>query len=163
MKTTLRILSLSVILVLFSLTAISQRHQGAGQHMEKFRSMKIAYFTDNLDLTAKEAETFWPIYYDFEKKKSELMKGRQMKSREFVEKADELSDQEVEEIVDQQFEIRKKELQLDIEFKNELKKILPSKKVMNFYITEVKFREYMLRRIREERGDSNRKGKQQLP
>jgi hypothetical protein len=41
-------------------------------------------------------------------------------------------------------------------FHEDLKKILPPKKVMRFYITEIQFREYMLRKIRDERGGGNR-------
>ncbi len=118
--------------------------------------MKIAYFTENIDLTPGEAEKFWPLYNQHEQKKDELWKSLRMNSREFSQKAEELTETEAEEIIDNHMEIRQKELQVDMDFHSELKKILPAKKIMKFYITEVRFREYMLQRIREERGGPQR-------
>ena len=153
MRTTSRVLFLLVLLALFSQVTLAQRHRGGRElHRERFRSMRIAFFTEKLELTTEEAEKFWPLYNEFEKNREELIKNSRMRSREFSLQAEELSDQEAEEIINQHIETRKKELQLDIEFHNELKKILPPKKIMQLYITEVQFREYMLRRIRDERG-----------
>ncbi len=154
MRTTSRILFLFVLLALFSQATLAQGRHGRELHRERFRSMRIAFFTEKLELTPEEAEKFWPLFNEFEKNREELIRNSRMRSREFSLQAEELSDQEAEEIINQHIETRKKELQLDIEFHNELKKILPPKKIMQLYITEVQFREYMLRRIRDERGRS---------
>jgi hypothetical protein len=124
--------------------------------MEQYRSMRIAYFTENLELTPEEAEKFWPLYNQHEKNKEEIMHERRIRSREFRQQAPEISEEEAQEIIDRHIEARKKEHTLDIKFHEELTKILPAKKIMQFYITEVKFREYMLRKIREERGHGSR-------
>lgn len=125
--------------------------------------MKIAYFTENLELTPEEAEKFWPLYNAHDKKKHELRREIRMNSRQFSQQAEQLSEQEVEGIIDKLIEIRQKDLQLDIEFHKELKKILPPKKIMELYITEVHFREYMLRQIREDRSGSKRRREEQFP
>ena len=125
--------------------------------------MKIAYFTDNLDLTQEEAEKFWPLYNKHEQQKSELSGKRRMRSRKFSEEAEQLSEEEAEQIIDRQIEIRQEELKLDMEFHNDLKQILPAKKIMNLYITEIRFREHMLRQISEDRGDSNRRHEREFP
>ena len=39
---------------------------------EKFKAEKIAYITNALSLTPKEAEVFWPVYNEFEGKKWRL-------------------------------------------------------------------------------------------
>lgn len=118
--------------------------------------MKIAYFTENLELTPEEAEKFWPLYNAHEQQRDELRRETRKSSRKYTEQAGELSEQETEAIVDRIMEIRKEELELDIKFHEELKKILPASKVMKLYMTEVQFREYMLRRIREDRGGHGR-------
>ena len=119
--------------------------------------MKIAYYTENLELTPEEAEKFWPLYNEYDNKKHELRRENRTNSRQFSQQAEQLSDQEVEEIMDRMIENRKKDLQLDIEFHDNLKTILPPKKIMKLYITEIRFREYMLKKIREERSESKRK------
>jgi hypothetical protein len=118
--------------------------------------MKIAYFTDNLDLSPEEAEKFWPAYNEFEKNREELMRSRRTRSKEFRQNYEQLSDAEAEKLVDQHIEFRKKEVKLEEEFHEKLKNTLPPKKVMKFYITEVQFREHMLRQIRDERRGSGR-------
>ncbi len=156
MKSTSSKWFLFILMTFFSLSAAAQQPQRHAEKMERYRSMKIAYFTENLQLTPEEAEKFWPLYNQLEQEKDQLRKNRRMRSREFSKQAEELTEEEAEEIIDNHMEIRQKEIQLDLEFHNELKKILPAKKIMEFYITEVQFREYMLQRIREERGEPHR-------
>ena len=125
--------------------------------------MKIAYFTENLDLTPQEAEKFWPLYNEYQKIKGELYRSKGLRSRGFAQKMDEISEKEAEEIIDKHMEVKKNELTLDIKFHEDLKKVLPAKKVMKVYITEVQFREYMLKHIREEHGGGKSKSGRQDP
>jgi hypothetical protein len=151
------------MLIILSLFARGQQTDDHQKRMEEYRAMKIAYFTENLGLTPQEAEKFWPLYNKYEQDKAELRKNRIDRSHEFAEKADQMSEEEAEEIVNKHIENRKKELQLEIQFNADLKKILPAKKIMKLYITEVQFREYMLRQIREHRGDPDRKKDREDP
>jgi hypothetical protein len=151
------------MLIMLSLFARGQQTDDHQKRMEEYRAMKIAYFTENLGLTPQEAEKFWPLYNKYEQDKAELRKNRIDRSHEFAEKADQMSEEEAEEIVNKHIENRKKELQLEIQFNADLKKILPAKKIMKLYITEVQFREYMLRQIREHRGDPDRKKDREDP
>ncbi len=151
------------ILVALCFSASGQKPSGHGQKMEYYRSMKIAYFTENLALTPEEAEKFWPVYNRHERDKAELRKDRNIRSREFSERADQLTEEEAEGIIDRHMENQQKELQLDMDFHSELKKILPAKKIMKLYITEVRFREHMLRQIREHRDRPDRGYGKQIP
>ena len=163
MKSIQRIILFSALLVFFILSAMSQPPGDHEKRMEKYRSMKIAYFTDNLDFTPEEAEKFWPLYNKYEKDERELRRMHHTMVEEFSEQPDELSVQEVQKILDRHILIMEQEMQLEIKFYNELQEVLPAKKVMKFYITENEFRRYMLRRIREERGKGNRKGEGPIP
>jgi Spy/CpxP family protein refolding chaperone len=156
MKPAIKISMLFSILVLFCLSAAGQGQEGHKQKMERYRSMKIAYFTENLELMPDEAEKFWPLYNAHEQKREELRRETRKSTRQYTEQAGELSEEETEAIVDRIVEIRKEELELDVKFHEDLKNILPASKVMKLYMTEVQFREYMLRRIREDRGGHGR-------
>jgi Spy/CpxP family protein refolding chaperone len=143
----------TLIFLLCNLTLAlnAQERKGRQEHMEKFRSMKIAYFTENLELTPEEAEKFWPLYNDFDSKKREVSRHRHRGPRNMDEQLENMTDQEAEKMADDMIISRKKEVELDEAFHNDLKKIFPPKKVMKYYITEYRFREYMLRKIRDER------------
>jgi hypothetical protein len=150
-------------LMLLCLSASGQRPGDHEKRMEEYRAMKIAYFTENLGLTPQEAEKFWPLYNQYEQEKDKLRRNRMVRSKEFAEKADQLSEKEAEEIIDKYIENRQKELDLDVQFNADLKTILPARKIMKLYITEVQFREYMLRQIREHRDEPDKKREKQIP
>mgnify|MGYP001098974439 CR=1 FL=1 len=164
MKYTVRIFTLILMLCNLTLALNAQERKGREEHIEKFRSMKIAFFTERLELTPGEAEIFWPAYNEYEKEKQEISRYRHFRPRNIDERLETMTDQEAEEIVDEIIKARQKEVQLATAFHEDLKKILPPKKVMRFYITEIQFREYMLRKIRDEhRGGSMGKGKNPPP
>ena len=164
MKYTVRILTLILILCNLTLVLNAQERKGREEHIEKFRSMKIAFFTEKLELTPDEAEKFWPLYNDFENKKQEVSKNRHRRPRFMDEQLENMTDQEAEKMADDMIKSRKKEVELAEAFHEDLKEIFPPKKVMKFYITEHQFREYMLRKIRDDhRGGSGEKGKNPPP
>ena len=157
MKYTVRILTLILMLCNLTLALNAQERKGREEYIEKFRSMKIAFFTERLELTPGEAEIFWPAYNEYEKEKREISRHRHFRHRNIDEQLENMTDEEAEKKVDEMMEGRKKEVQLSTAFHEDLKKIFPPKKVMRFYITEIQFREYMLRKIRDERGGGPRK------
>ena len=69
-KTTFAFMLLISVPVLF--INAQDRRERDPERREKFNSMKIAYFTEELELTSAEAEKFWPVYNEYEKKKSAL-------------------------------------------------------------------------------------------
>mgnify|MGYP005615414997 CR=1 FL=1 len=58
-----------IIFLLVSSLSFSQDHR---EKREKVKALKVAYITEQLELTSDEAEKFWPIYNTFEDKQSEL-------------------------------------------------------------------------------------------
>ena len=163
MKPASRTFILLSILVFFCLSATGQGRENHKEKIEKYRSMKIAYFTDNIEFAPDEAEKFWPLYNAHDQKQDELRREIRRSSRQYSQQAEDLSEQETEVIIDRIIEIRKEELELDMKFHQELKQILPASKIMKLYITEVQFREYMLKRIREDRGGPGRSQGSKLP
>jgi hypothetical protein len=140
----------------------AQANKDRQEQIEKFRAMKIAFFTERLELTPGEAELFWPAYNENDKKKHEFSRHSHLRLKNIDEQLENMTDEEAEKKVDAMMEAREKEVQLASTFHEDLKKILPPKKVMRFYITEIQFREYMLRKIRDERGGGNRE-KDEIP
>ena len=164
MKYTVRIFTLILMLSNFALALNAQERKGREEHMEKFRSMKIAFFTEKLELMPEEAEKFWPLYNDFQSKKREVSRYRHRRPNKMDEQLASMTDQEAEKMADDMIISRKKEVELDEAFHSDLKEIFPPKKVLKYYITEHQFREYMLRKIRDEhRGGEGKKSKNPPP
>jgi Spy/CpxP family protein refolding chaperone len=154
---------LILLLCTLSLAMNAQEGKSRKEHIEKFRSMKIAFFTENLALTPEEAEKFWPAYNEYEQKKREIYRHSHLRPRNIEEQLANMTDQQAEEMVDKMMEAREQEVQLAAAFHEDLKKILPPKKVVKFYITEIQFREYMLRKIRDEHHGDKRKKDENPP
>src|SRR5262245_28037750 len=98
------------------------------QQMEKIKTMKIGFLTERLNLSSEEAKTFWPVYNKYQDELETLRKNH----REDVEKlrsGDELSDKELEKLVDGELAFRQQEIDIMKKYNPEFKKILSIKKV----------------------------------
>ena len=114
---------------------------------EKIKVKRIAFLTDRLDLTSEEAQVFWPVFNEHQKKKEELHRKRKgmLKGKDMSQ----LSDAEVLKIVDEEMNMRSGMGALDLEYHEKYKKVLPIKKVAALYRSEEKFRRDLLDRIRK--------------
>ncbi len=150
----MKLLHISLMLIIalsFSLTANSQRHH----HLEKIQAERVSFITSKLDLTSEEAEKFWPVYNEFDKKRNNLLLERRDIISRFNEKREELSSSEITEMVDSLVELRMKDAQLGMEYHEKLKDIISAERVMLLYLAEDEFRGRLLRRLRR---DSDRRG-----
>jgi len=122
---------------------------------ERIKAMKIAFITDRVQLTAEEAEKFWPVYNEYSNKKDKTLEELKSLSRHFIKNKDEISDEELEEMLDKYIQLQKAESELLSSYHQKFEEILPAHKVMALYIAEVQFRNFLLQRIREHRGGQN--------
>ena len=141
--------------ILYSLTLNAQRGQLSGRSsFEQVEAEKIAFFTRYLELTSEEAKKFWPVYDDFQDRRSKLVKERQSISRYFSRNYDTLPEKEAGDLADRYIDLQTEESKLAEEFHEKFKEVLPQKKVMRFYQGESEFRMQLLRRLR--RGGAGR-------
>lgn len=81
------------------------------KHHEQIKAQKIAFLTQKLDLSVQEAQVFWPIYNEYEKKKDDVFNAQ----RELVQKmmkTDNLSEKEMETLTDKYIELEQVEAKL---------------------------------------------------
>lgn len=119
---------------------------------ENIEAMKVAFITQKLDLTAEEAQQFWPVYNQYSEKTKELRKKRRQDSREARQNFDELSDKEIEQVISNDMACRQKELDLQKEYHEKFKAVLPIKKVAKLYAAEEQFKVVLINKLKD-RGD----------
>lgn len=93
---------------------------------------KIAFFSNKLALTAEESKLFWPVVNEMEKELKDLrikMKGQIKRSKSETE----LSDKELESMMDARMELGKKQMDIKIKYHEKFKETLPIKKVAKYY------------------------------
>lgn len=105
---------------------------------EQKRAEKIAFISTKLELTPEEAEKFWPVYNEFEDKMKALHKEHRKNKPE--KKVPDMTDEEVEALVQGHFDFEQRELNLKKEYHEKFKKVLPVKKVAKLYHLEMEFR-----------------------
>ncbi|MCC6460555.1 MAG: hypothetical protein IT260_08805 [Saprospiraceae bacterium] len=113
---------------------------------ERIKSYRVAIFTEVLSLTPEEAQTFWPIYNDYQERRDQMQDD--MKARK---KMDLMSDAEVEEQIKRHFEMRQRDLDLERELYQKLQKVLPLRKIAKIPNAEREFRERLLIKVQEAR------------
>jgi len=135
------------ILSIFSITIlIAQEKTGSTTEMfEKIKAEKISFFTEKLSLTPSEAQAFWPVYNEFEKKRFDIQ--RQIHEFEHMpeDKVNSLSDSEIDQMTNNYVSSFEKEAMLLKEYNKQFLKVLPKKKVLMMYRTENQFRGHLIR------------------
>lgn len=133
------------LMFLLPTTLLAQRPKG-----EEIESLKIAFFTQKLDLSPEEAKIFWPIYNDMQEEQNALRKERMQKMISFrkTTEIDNLTDAQVQSLITSEFDFKQKDLNLDKKYYNRLKSALPIKVVGKFYRAQEGFKRELLNRFK---------------
>ncbi len=141
-----KLLLISALLFAMLSVSVAQEKRGPSPEMfEKIKSEKISFFTGKLDLTPAEAQAFWPVYNEFDKKRFELQRQIHEFERMPEEKYKTLSESEIEKMTNNYLASFETEANLIKEYHQKFMKVLPKKKVLMIYRTENEFRSYLIR------------------
>lgn len=117
---------------------------------ERIQAEKIAFITQELDLTPEEAQVFWPVYNQCWKEAHAANKTMRAAFGEFRDKkADELSDKELEKKVDAYVQAYKAANQVLSDWYPKFKQVLPIRKVAKLYQAEEAFQQRMINNLRK--------------
>jgi hypothetical protein len=146
---------ISATLCFISFGAIAQGPGGPPhpKQRERVESMKIGFLTDRLQLTPEEAKVFWPVYDQYQDELEKLRKSRKENLLNGKENIDDLSDADIEKLVDGEIAFRQSELDLIKKYHPQFKKILPIRKVGRLYKAEEEFKRELLRKLQEKGND----------
>ena len=115
---------------------------------ERVRSEKVAFLTQEIDLTESEAQVFWPIYNEIQKAQRESFDAVQ-KAYMAMEKGvqEKKSGKEMEKLVHAYIDAKDKNDGIETKYMNKLLKALPAEKVARYYVAEEKFRHQQIGRL----------------
>lgn len=136
------------ILIIFFLSSTLIQAQRPDKRAE-LKALKIGYLTKQLELTSSEAEVFWPIYNEFDKKMFELRQQKILKSRNL--NIESLSDEEAIKLIDSMKESEKNKFEYENQLIEDLMKILPPKKIILLKKSEIEFGKQVLEQYKQKR------------
>ncbi len=126
------------------LTASSSAQVDPERRNERLQSFRAAIFTEVLRLTPEEAQGFWPIYNEYLENREKMLEAlRPQKQLEAM------SDNEVEDVIKRHFEIRQRELDMEKELFQKMRRVLPPRKIALLPMAERTFRERLVTRLQE--------------
>ena len=128
-----------LLLITFSF-AFAQGNKDKNAIREKIKIRKIGFITERLPLTSEEAPYFWPLYNDYHAKVKAIKKANKKPNVSIAE----MTDAEVEQLIDTRLEAEAIILSMKKDYVNKLKTIMPVKKVAKLSGVERKFKEWML-------------------
>ncbi len=130
------------------------------EHKEKIKLLKISYLTEQLDLTALEAEKFWPIYNGHHKKLHGLMTKKYdaiKKELRIAKKIDNIDERKALDLFNLTQLLDRKKFEENQHYINKLKTVLPIKKILKLHIAEKEFSRVLMRKYRHKKHMSQQK------
>ena len=112
---------------------------------EKIEAQKAAFITEKLDLSPAEAQTFWPLYNEYQQKK-ETLRQTQMQG---WKKLETMNDKEVEELLNNDLASKQKEVDLQKDFNKKIQAVISHRKLALLYKAEEDFRKLLIQKLKE--------------
>lgn len=118
---------------------------------EELQSQKIAFFTQELDLTPEEAQKFWPVYNEAGKKLQAARKEINMCLKELhtaLKSETPASDAEIKLLMGKYFKACEAEIETQSDNFEEIAKIIPVHKAAKTFSLEERFRVMLIKQLR---------------
>lgn len=138
-------------LVIFLITAMSFSSifaQKPGDPRKRIYEEKVAFFNRRLKLTKEETQKFWPLYNDYQSRKNKITNEKRTLMRYYAENAANMSENELTSTLNRYINFEKEETELLVTYNEKFRAILPDEKVLKIYVTEIQFKDYLLKQLR---------------
>lgn len=116
---------------------------------EEFQQKQREFITRCAGLTETEADQFFPLYFELQKKKEDI--NGKMWDNMHKGKDQELTEQEYADILETVAKLRISSDQLELDYLHKFGKFLSSKKIFEVQRAEVRFHHELLREARDRR------------
>jgi len=133
------------LIIAIAFLSISQLKAQPG---DRIQSLRIAIYTEELQLTSEEAKVFWPIFNEYSQKLQKL-KNDLKQERIKYGAIKNLSNSEATEAINKFLEFEQKELDLRKEYMNKLAKVIPPQKILKMHKAEARFKKALLDQIKD--------------
>lgn len=121
----------------------NEKDQKREAFFKEMKAKRVAFITEKVNLTAEEAEVFWPLCNELQEKKFELNKPLREERRALRSSKKAMTNADYEKLLDSNADIKIKEAQLDKEYLVKFKKILSAEKIYKYQRAEEDFMKQM--------------------
>lgn len=119
------------------------QRQGPRMSPEEYKAKQQEFISRRADLTEVEAAAFFPVYFQLQKEKMQLNGQLRHKMREMWK--NQMTEEEAAVLVDEMADMKLKCDQLDKDYLQKFKTLIPATKLMKVQMAEEEFRRELLR------------------
>ena len=153
-----KLIFLVAFLTFTGFTINSQEKDNRQRRSAKIKALKIAFLTEELNLTTKEAEKFWPVYNSYSDKLHQLERVEKHNLTSKVKQdggINSISEEDAKLIVNKIKNIDNQIYTIKIELDTKLTKILSYKKILLLKSAEKDFVRNLMRKYRRKKMNRN--------
>ncbi len=122
---------------------------------DKIKSLKVAFITERLNLTSKEAQAFWPIYNEHEKVMEDLRVAERTQIRAKLRNLDGVSEAEADKLLEKHLDLEAEKHEEQEKLIRKVKGLLSPKKTFALLKAEEDFKRELIKRYRQNREVGN--------
>jgi Spy/CpxP family protein refolding chaperone len=146
---------LPLLIAFVSLNVIAQDGPIIRKKKEQIKALKVAFITNELELTSDEATKFWPLFNAFEEKQQEIKK---QKLKGYLKRVDNdsfdnLSEKDATTMLAQMESTEDELYQLKKKFMASLKGVISPIKILKLKKAEENFNRKLLQQYRDRKSD----------
>ncbi|WP_373056009.1 hypothetical protein [Zunongwangia sp. H14] len=120
-------------------------HSNAQDNREQIKALKTAFITQELNMSNKIAQKFWPIYEEYENKRRQLHEEEDTKLLD----TECINEEQAERILDEYLDIERQEYVIKKQLFKDLKEILSTKEIIKLHRLEDEFHRKLIKEYRE--------------
>ncbi|MEB8329459.1 hypothetical protein OO009_08820 [Flavobacteriaceae bacterium KMM 6897] len=139
-----------VLLLLITVVSFAQDRPDR----EKIKALKVAFITERLDLSSKEAQLFWPIYNEHETNMDALRVKEWAQVRHKIKQANTLSEKEADDLLRLYTALEKEKQDSNMRLLTKLRNVLSSKKTLLLIQSEDDFKRKLMHMYRQKHRDN---------
>ncbi|MBT8253004.1 MAG: sensor of ECF-type sigma factor [Flavobacteriaceae bacterium] len=151
---------LSLLLLMMSFSSWGQ--QGEREMQKRIKAQKVAFITEQLNLSPGEAEKFWPIYNSFEEKVNNMRQNDLREVRQAMRRGN-LSDSEAQKLLDQFMAVEDKMHLAKKQLVKDLGGAIPPQKIIQLKSAEDAFNKKLLQMLQKRRENMQRRNNRNKP
>lgn len=114
---------------------------------EKITEKRVEYIAPRLKLTATEAQTFWPLFYEFYEKRNELLQGLKKKNKQ-KDAVNLQTDEQFKDAINLMIESKIDQADLLKQYNEKYLAVLTPEKVYRLYQLDDQFNKELLKRLK---------------
>ncbi|MDR9456090.1 MAG: hypothetical protein RI572_01660 [Salegentibacter sp.] len=138
------------IIVLFLMFPVFMQLQAQSEdreaHRERIKALKTAYITQELNLSTKVAEKFWPIYNNYEAKRKDLHRREHVNMD--LSNPECISEDQANGMLQEYLDVEREEYVIKKELFRELRKIISAQDIIKLHKLEDEFHKKLIKEYR---------------